>query len=530
MKQKKRTAVIILAASLLLGMAASEAMISSFAYANPYDPTTGKINYPPYETFTVTSPQNTTHHINQVTFTLTTQTQFNINTNTPTQTPTQTATQTSTQTTTPRALEENTWKNKTLLPKTLTGGKAVTVNNKIYVFHKEATYMYNPQTDNWTQKTTMPTPRIDYAIAAIDNKVYVISGQKYWFIPATTIVNSEPSTVNEVYDAKADTWETKQALPKARRNIDANVANGKIYLISGEATEVYDPTTDSWTNKTKIPYWPAGYVSSAINDKIYIIAEGGRSVHIYDANNDSWSNGSPIPKELINLDVGAISMGIGATTGKYAPKRIYVIGGYIVHGLANYEAISQNWVYDPESDSWGTATDMPTARGHLAVAVVEDKLFAIGGGLTSFVLPGQATDTVEVYTPLGYGTMPPTLQVHSPINNQTYMTGNVTLKYTLNKPATTTYNLNGQQNQPLTGNTTLTNLTPGTHNLTIHATDNHNNTATSTVNFTITTPTTQTNNNPNRQTNTHWITTVAILVAAGVLSAALLKKKRGKGI
>ncbi|MCW4010388.1 MAG: hypothetical protein NWF05_07185 [Candidatus Bathyarchaeota archaeon] len=375
-------------------------LLVEFAAANPYDPTTGKINDSPYETFTVTSPQNTTHHINQVTFTLKTQTQFNINTNT--QTPTQAATQT----TTPRALEENIWKNKTLLPKTLTGGKAVTVNDKIYVFHREATYMYNPQTDSWTQKTTMPTPRIDYAIAAIDNKVYVISGQKYWFIPATTIVNSEPSTVNEVYDAKADTWETKQALPKARRNIDANVANGKIYLISGEATEVYDPTTDSWTNKTKIPYWPAGYVSSAINDKIYIIAEGGRSVHIYDANNDSWSNGSPIPKELINLDVGAISMGIGATTGKYAPKRIYVIGGYIVHGLANYEAISQNWVYDPESDSWGTATDMPTARGHLAVAVVEDKLFAIGGGLTSFVLPGQATDTVEVYTPFGYGTAP----------------------------------------------------------------------------------------------------------------------------
>ena len=57
---------------------------------------------------------------------------------------------------------------------------------------------------------------------------------------------------------------------------------------------------------------------------------------------------------------------------------------------------------------------MPTARAYLGVADVNDIIYAIGGS------DGQNwLDTVEAYTPVGYGTAPPIIQIISP-ENQTY--------------------------------------------------------------------------------------------------------------
>ena len=62
-------------------------------------------------------------------------------------------------------------------------------------------------------------------------------------------------------------------------------------------------------------------------------------------------------------------------TGVYAPKRIYVIGGWNY----NVNPSNLNQVYDPASSTWTTGAPMPTARDGLCVAVVDDALYAIGG-------------------------------------------------------------------------------------------------------------------------------------------------------
>jgi N-acetylneuraminic acid mutarotase len=292
----------------------------------------------------------------------------------------------------------NTWESKTPIPEIISNTKAVAVGDKIYVFGRDIsynfhTYMFDPATNTWTKKTAMPTPREDYAIAALGNKVYVIGGQA-----------NSPSDVNEVYDAATDTWETKKPLSQPRRWMDGNVVDGKIYVIGGAAmdgsnlNEVYDPAKDLWTNKAPMPNgWGSLKNSVSIDQNIYFFISSGFT-EIYNARNDTWHSGSSIP----HVFTGS---GIGATVGVHAPKRIYVMGGFIIHGFADVEAVNQNCVYDPVSDSWSNATDLPTARGGLSVAVLNDKLYAIGGGLTSNILPGNPTDAVEVYTPLGYGSI-----------------------------------------------------------------------------------------------------------------------------
>ena len=69
-------------------------------------------------------------------------------------------------------------------------------------------------------------------------------------------------------------------------------------------------------------------------------------------------------------------------------------------------------VYDPQNDTWTFGASMPSARDSLAVAVVDDRLYAIGGKPYGSPYPELVGDRDlythnEVYTPFGYGTPDP---------------------------------------------------------------------------------------------------------------------------
>jgi len=296
---------------------------------------------------------------------------------------------------------EDYWTTLEPLPKTVGGLRAAVVNGKIYAIGNEVNYEYDPDTDIWTSNKAMPTARQYFGIAVHQNKIYTIGGG--WWDPDEGRV---PSNVNEVYDPLTDTWETMESMPTARSDLSANVVNGKIYLIGGRTgsqystvalNEVYDPATNSWVTKEPMPYPVVGYASAAVDGKIYVI--GGQDefhdpinldlTQIYNPETNTWSLGASLPTVVLN---GAA----GATTGAKAPKRIYVIGGTL-GGSGVGTNITQ--VYDPENDVWTFGTNMPTARGWLAVAVVDDKLYAIGGSpalMVSFLREN------EQYTPIGY--------------------------------------------------------------------------------------------------------------------------------
>jgi N-acetylneuraminic acid mutarotase len=261
------------------------------------------------------------------------------------------------------------------------------VDGKIYAIGGaggvNATEMYDPVTNTWHTKASMPTPRSGFGIAVVENKIYVIGG---------STGDSTYTNVNEVYDPATDTWETKTSMPTTRHAMDANVVDGKIYVIGGNSivNEVYDPATDSWTTKTPIPTGVGYYASAVVDNKIYVIGGAVEVIlnQIYDTETDTWSSGAPLPK-------GVDSAAAVATTGVYAPKRIYVIGG-----KQNLDAANLTQIYDTETDTWSTGTAMPTSRYGLAVAVVNDVVYAIGGIEGWIVYPVSAAN--EQYTPAGY--------------------------------------------------------------------------------------------------------------------------------
>jgi N-acetylneuraminic acid mutarotase len=293
---------------------------------------------------------------------------------------------------------ENSWSTRAPLPQAGTTGAAV-VNGKIHAIGGSVHCVYDPTTNKWISKKSMPTARQFFGIAVYQNRIYTIGGG-IW----DPNVGWVASNVTEVYDPATDAWETKTAMPISRMILCANEVDGKIYLVGGMTggpssivalNEVYDVANDSWTTRKPIPYPVDGYASAVVDGKIYVIGGFEGLYHgvpvpfnqIYDPMTDNWSLGAPLPQTVWNAAAGA-------TTGTFAPKRIYVIGGE-----PSMPAINLTQVYDPENDSWTLGAQMPTARCCLVVAVVNDLLYAIGG---TFGPQTSSFRENEQYTPFGY--------------------------------------------------------------------------------------------------------------------------------
>jgi len=295
-----------------------------------------------------------------------------------------------------RAVEDS-WESMADMPTARSGLGVAVVEGKIYAIgghldqisfsgHLGTNEMYNPATDIWVTRESMPTARNRFGIAVVQNKIYVIGGE----------TDDGYTGANEVYDPTTDTWETRTPIPTVRADLSANVVDDKIYLIAGSGgwpfhnvTEVYDPVTDSWTTKASIPTAVCGYASAVVDNKIYVIGSIGWGApssgvnQIYAPETDTWTLGCSMPDWFTEMASSA------ATTGVFAPKRIYVLWD------------DEHRVYDPESDSWSNATSMPTSRLSLAVAVVDDRLYAIGGG-SHEKLGFTESNKNERYTPADF--------------------------------------------------------------------------------------------------------------------------------
>jgi hypothetical protein len=145
------------------------------------------------------------------------------------------------------------------------------------------------------------------------------------------------------------------------------------------------------------------------------------------------------------------------------------------------DPFNQTFVYDPQTDTWNVSSSLPTALIDPAVAVVNDLVYVMGGG----VAPYTSTAAVERYTPFLFGTES-AVSILSP-ENTTYLVADVPLNFTVDEQVSWMgYSLDGQEIATIDGNTTMKNLAGGSHNITVYATDASGTTRFSeTVTFTV---------------------------------------------
>ena len=298
---------------------------------------------------------------------------------------------------------EDSWTTLKPLPEPSSTIGAAVLDGKIYLIGCPNCWKYDPETNTWTTIASVPICPGGGSVVACQNKIYLMAG-----------CNEFPT---QVYDPVTNIWENRTSIPtnSARISLQANVVDSKIYMIGGRmpaglyqiftssSNDVYDPETDSWSRMAPVPVPVMGYASAVLDDKIYIISgahEGQPNyppptdlVQIFDPATNIWTNGTSIPN-------GVLYAGAVATTGLFAPKRIYVIGGTttVYDRWAYYNVIALNQVYDPETDTWDTGTPMLTPRCDFGIAAANDEIYAIGGVKEE----NYQMIANEKYTPAGY--------------------------------------------------------------------------------------------------------------------------------
>ncbi len=182
---------------------------------------------------------------------------------------------------------------------------------------------------SWIQKASMPTPRHDLQAVAVGGKIYAISGAGYLTVDAV-----------EIYDVETDTWTPGPPIPTKRGWLGADLLDNKIYVAGGktirtseekessgddthfkirDALEVLDLETRTWSALEPLSEPRAGVSVTACGGKIYAIDGKGDDysdvTEIYDIESGAWSSDTPLPGKCAWLDAAVVD------------ERIFVVGG-----------------------------------------------------------------------------------------------------------------------------------------------------------------------------------------------------------
>lgn len=241
----------------------------------------------------------------------------------------------------------------------------------------------------WSTAAPAGVARQELYPEVLDGRIYVAGG--------LLNPNTGYSAHFEAYDPAQDRWTRLATLPQARHHIALAAVGGLIHAVGGFSggfprwqaqadVFVYDPATDQWRAGEPLPTPRAEGVAAAVGGKVYVI--GGRvratpqashfndhedttSTDVFDPVARRWSRGAPAPTAR-NSSASAVIDG-----------RIYVVGGRRAlkqpDGSLRQVNVATLEVFDPASGMWTTRAPMPQAQGGLAAATHAGKLLVFGG-------------------------------------------------------------------------------------------------------------------------------------------------------
>jgi N-acetylneuraminic acid mutarotase len=192
--------------------------------------------------------------------------------------------------------------------------------------------------------------------------------------------------------AYSQTWQRVKTTNtvKSRSECGLAAANSKLYLIGGGGNsalpvEIFDPATAMWSKAAVAPSILHHFQPVTLGDKIYVLEAfvdnsypnqtSAANVFCYDTKADKWQKLAGLPPECRRAGAGA---------AVYKGK-LYLVGGIKSGHASGTTGLFD--VYDPAADKWMALPNAPHIRDHSMAAVLNDKLYAIGGRNTSIHEP-----------------------------------------------------------------------------------------------------------------------------------------------
>ncbi|HVK95940.1 MAG TPA: kelch repeat-containing protein [Noviherbaspirillum sp.] len=241
----------------------------------------------------------------------------------------------------------------------------------------------------WTTAASAGVARQEIYPEVLNGKIYVAGG--------LLSPNTGYTAHFEAYDPAADAWTRLQTLPEARHHIALSAVNGLLYGIGGftggfphwraqPTMFVYNPATNTWANGIDLKVARAEGVSAVVDDKLYLI--GGR-VRATDEARHFNDHVDSVRNEVFDPVTGAWSRRADAPTARNSAAaavvdgKVYVVGGRRflknADGSARQVNVPTLEVYDPKRDRWENRAPMPQAQGGLAATALDGKLYVFGG-------------------------------------------------------------------------------------------------------------------------------------------------------
>ena len=269
--------------------------------------------------------------------------------------------------------------------------------------------------EGWQEVSKLPTLRVAKATAVVDDQIYLIGGIN---VDENLGGSAPPLSRVDVYNPLTNTWHRVADMLTPRIGPKAAVFSTDIYVFGGytrmalrnelrkkivykKTVEVYDTRTDTWIKKRDMPTLRRNFGAAVVDGKIYII---GGSVHnkqlgkqvstglveVYDPLTNRWEQRADMPTKRGYINVAVVD------------DKIYVIGGYILLeqglGLAVDRFSRRIEEYNPKTNSWRRLPDIPMFKYAFSTVVVDREIYTIGG--YDLDNHDEYLDLVEVYNPI----------------------------------------------------------------------------------------------------------------------------------
>jgi Kelch motif len=190
-------------------------------------------------------------------------------------------------------------------------------------------------------------------------------------------------------------WTQLTPMPTARQEVAVAAYGGRVWVIGGfgpgaepvATVETYDPALNLWETRAPLPVAVHHPAAAVVGNRLFVIGgyTGGRvrwtpldAVYEFISNREAWE-----PRATMPTPRGALAVAV-------LNNRVHALGG-------SGESVSNaHEIYDAAANRWSRANAMPTARDHLAAVAFQGRVWALGGR-ASFV--GEQYANVEVYDP-----------------------------------------------------------------------------------------------------------------------------------
>lgn len=213
---------------------------------------------------------------------------------------------------------------------------------------RTAVYRYDPTTDQYTRLGPMPLARLGHSAVRHGRYIYSVGGQ-----------GPNPGVMLR-YAVDTDSWDLLPGMPTFREHQAIGVLDGRIHVVGGRWPDPLDPEAT----------FMIGQINTGANE-------------CFDPGSMQWATRAPLPTPR------------GAGFGAVLKGLLYVAGGEVLDSPDRL-TFGEVEAFDPKTNSWLVAPDLPTARHGLAVVSDEERLFVIGGGPKA---AWDQTDVIEIFTP-----------------------------------------------------------------------------------------------------------------------------------